>query len=42
MENTKPEGKSYRKLIQSLSKKKHEKLRIGKHKVNIEQGTESK
>ena len=41
MADSKPQSKSFRKLIHSLSNKKHEKLRIGKHKADIKQRTKS-
>jgi hypothetical protein len=42
MADSKLSGKSFRKLIQNLSKKKNEKLRIGRDKTNIAKGTKCK
>ena len=42
MANTKLSNKGFRKLIQNLSKKNHEKLLIGLDKTNIRKRTKSK
>lgn len=42
MANPKLSVKSFRKLIQSLSKKNYEKLLVGRDKANITKGTKCK
>lgn len=42
MENLRSSHKNLRKLVKSLSKKEHEKIRIGRNKTNITERTKSK